>query len=618
MPHHARIRRDASRLISTLGSTLDLRGRRWLLPLVGALGLSRCAVLALLVLAPVGMEASHTIWTAPLALVFFSAMAVTLALDSFARFKRIGALERVLRMGWPQTLVLVAGGVAVSAHRIPSHAPAGIVIGSCGALLMGAAHACSLLDAARTLARLPERDARAAICLSYAIAYGSLVLLACLPFAGAFLLIALLPLAYHPLMKLALHQAPIDPTANSNRSSDSTPDAPRSISVIANESSGQVQPGHATLKSLSPRTVRRSAVVIPLATATGVLALGLCQAADSSEPAVQIATIVALAVGLLTGLAITCRLVLSPDPMTRTPLFVARICLPLLAGSAVALGIASALWPLAISLSTSGLLVLDAMLLATSLPYLRCGDAEEARAIATARTGEAAGAAVACGIICLRVGIPQPAPTMLTMLGLLFIAFALCIPVRKPWPGSFETDNPKTSDPAPKGADTSSPKPSTTSPSQVPPVGLSARELHRRMKRERERYALPISLGRLTERQADVYVLLMCRLSASEVAHELGVTRSTITSHQQEIYQKFGVHSREQLADVTGIILNRGSNQEELPVLPAAKEKAKRRPPVPKKRPGAKKAGSPGEAAGGSGGSGGSGEATPTPDGARR
>jgi LuxR family maltose regulon positive regulatory protein len=50
----------------------------------------------------------------------------------------------------------------------------------------------------------------------------------------------------------------------------------------------------------------------------------------------------------------------------------------------------------------------------------------------------------------------------------------------------------------------------------------------------------------VTARQADVLLLLMQRLTTSEMANQLAISRRTVESHLDGIYRRLGVQNRGQ------------------------------------------------------------------------
>ena len=54
----------------------------------------------------------------------------------------------------------------------------------------------------------------------------------------------------------------------------------------------------------------------------------------------------------------------------------------------------------------------------------------------------------------------------------------------------------------------------------------------------------------LTAREAEVFTLLMSNLDAKSIADQLGISRTTVNTHIQHVYTKFGVHSYKELARV--------------------------------------------------------------------
>jgi DNA-binding CsgD family transcriptional regulator len=54
----------------------------------------------------------------------------------------------------------------------------------------------------------------------------------------------------------------------------------------------------------------------------------------------------------------------------------------------------------------------------------------------------------------------------------------------------------------------------------------------------------------LTPRERDVFALLMRGRSVPYIRDELMVSRETVATHVKHIYQKAGVHSRQELLDL--------------------------------------------------------------------
>ena len=610
--------------------------RRWLLALAAALGLSKCATFVPLILMPSGLGIGRAVWTPPLALLFFCAMAITMALDSLARRRHLAALQSLLHLRLVQTILLVVGGLAVALHRLPENASLCLAIGSCGALLMGSTQACSQLDVARTLARLDPASSDPLICLSLVVTCCALLVYACLPWAWAALLVALVPLAYRPLVRRAQRLAPpgaLEGHTWARKRRRPLPATlphqtnPSELPAINDAADGPVERAEHLLRAarlaLQPLALRRSSTVILLAVLVGTLSLLMARGLDKgSGLGPVIAGLAGLVSGLAIGLVATRRLAMTKEPHTRTPMRAARACLPLLAGAAIVAGLAPAAWPVVVLLAVGALVILDQALLVVSLPYLRLDDSEEGRTIATARTSQSVGAAAACGLFCFQTGELHPLPTLFLLISLLLVTFTLCVPIRGPRrrPGDAEdAGGPSGMEAAGGGWDASEIRADLRGPLDRDPHGapgnetgakdtepsvsgragkaggvrepssngplaeLSLEQLHEEeLARERTFYTLPISLGDLTERQADVYVLAMRGCTIDEICSELGITRSTVNTHLQDIYRAFNVHSRTQLADVTGIILEEGEGLTEMPTLPGAKGKPRRKKSSPK------------------------------------
>lgn len=62
----------------------------------------------------------------------------------------------------------------------------------------------------------------------------------------------------------------------------------------------------------------------------------------------------------------------------------------------------------------------------------------------------------------------------------------------------------------------------------------------------------------LTEREGSVLVLLVGPQTNRAIAAELGITPGTLKTHVRHIYEKTGVHSREELGELAGVVARRG------------------------------------------------------------
>ena len=62
----------------------------------------------------------------------------------------------------------------------------------------------------------------------------------------------------------------------------------------------------------------------------------------------------------------------------------------------------------------------------------------------------------------------------------------------------------------------------------------------------------------LTEREGSVLVLLVGPQTNRAIAAELGITPGTLKTHVRHIYEKTGVHSREGLGELAGVVSRRG------------------------------------------------------------
>lgn len=62
----------------------------------------------------------------------------------------------------------------------------------------------------------------------------------------------------------------------------------------------------------------------------------------------------------------------------------------------------------------------------------------------------------------------------------------------------------------------------------------------------------------LTEREGSVLVLLVGPQTNRAIAAELGITPGTLKTRVRHIYEKIGVHSREELGELAGVVPRRG------------------------------------------------------------
>ena len=66
----------------------------------------------------------------------------------------------------------------------------------------------------------------------------------------------------------------------------------------------------------------------------------------------------------------------------------------------------------------------------------------------------------------------------------------------------------------------------------------------------RDRCRLVAEKHRLTPREAEIMTLFAKGRTSERIQEELVLSRGTVTTHLQHVYQKIGVHSKQELLDV--------------------------------------------------------------------
>jgi DNA-binding NarL/FixJ family response regulator len=79
-------------------------------------------------------------------------------------------------------------------------------------------------------------------------------------------------------------------------------------------------------------------------------------------------------------------------------------------------------------------------------------------------------------------------------------------------------------------------------------------------------------MAMLSEREAEVFQLLLAGDPVAQIADALGLSRATVNSHRHRIYEKLGVHSRRELKMVAQELWSAGAEREPLP-MPGARDR---------------------------------------------
>ena len=66
----------------------------------------------------------------------------------------------------------------------------------------------------------------------------------------------------------------------------------------------------------------------------------------------------------------------------------------------------------------------------------------------------------------------------------------------------------------------------------------------------RERCAQIAWRYRLSEREGEVMLLLVRGRNAARIQKELCLSKSTVSTHRQHVYEKLGIHTRQELIDL--------------------------------------------------------------------
>lgn len=437
-----------------------------------------------------------------------------------------GPASRVLSFCLPQVVAGTLGCAALVVTRVvlndifaawdaggrvtpePANPPWVDVVRVAGAVLSAYAASCALLSAFRMLERLTPRRAALACLGSFLVLSVLVALIAVIDSLAVAFVYALVPTCAFLLLRVADRQVPY---------ADLSPVAP----------SSPVQ--------LTP--VRSLAFVRAVAVVLGIWALEFAgghrgsEAAWSSDVASVLACVVFAAMGLFVLARPQSPLPASTDEVL--PL-VCRVAVPPLAAAVLMVNLpwdvpSLILDTFAPVLALPALLFCDVALWVADLRRGAAG-AHGRRALAAQQMATCV-AFVLCDLL-YDLDLPAlgKAKCSVALLGgaLVLLAYLLARPRATVGAAPEARES--------AGGCTVPDAPVSDAPTEAPQTAVSGSP-----------WAAAIVAHGLTAREGEVFCLLMDSLNAQDIAHELGVSKSTVNTHIQHIYLKFDVHSYKEL-----------------------------------------------------------------------
>ncbi len=452
-----------------------------------------------------GMGLGARLWEEPqYTCCFFAAVAFSMLGDAVVARRRPGGLGP-LRYSLPVALAFAAGIVLLVLHVVvDGWGFAAVLVGCLGALLMGLATACAQLSSARFIAGLPARQGVYVVLAAMVPSAVILVLAGVLrnPWAGV--AFALLPVASYGLVQFALRRSD-----SSGGASDAIP-AREVLGVFTLEGAsraGAVAGCAIALGAFVVFAVRLMLIRlgVPIRGASqgfsAVFLLGLC---------VLVPAVVAVACFKTRTLSMT---------------FVFRMALPSVVAGALLAGLlpmgpgsVAGYWG-AVFCAASAMLLIDQMVWITTAHFMRAnpqiGDRTATRFRMLQFFGASVGAALSVPAV-VDMGILE---TMFVGTAVLAVAFVVGVP---------------------------------TYEARVVSAGAVAPRFEGLEEDYKRRYSVAFARYGLTAREAEVACLLIEGLDAPHMAQSLCVSRATVNTHVRHIYEKLGVHARDEMVGVLG------------------------------------------------------------------
>jgi DNA-binding CsgD family transcriptional regulator len=480
---------------------LKSKRTQWSLSCGFGIGTNFAVVFLMYAMAPFGLGVSIDAKDAArIAEAFFVAVAATLAVrDLVARRDQKSRSDRAAT-SWLQTIPLVLGAIMVAFHKYLAAAStiSSLAMGIVGAAALGISEGLSLVALTKPLTKLAP-GSREPIILSSAVFSGiiaTLCLALCSPWA--FACCAILPLFGLRSFDWGCAHVPSEAVRD--------PDERKNRTLLGESRQGN---SWRAAGSLSASQLLLSGIMsYSTAIASGVGLLHPWKYACL----LALAVLMALATGTI----------LSTRARTVSLTLIFRISLPVLCIACL---------PVAFSLDMNGIVLALCAYAVGILEYgtfvLAVGWSSSTAffdpdAISIPRISAYLVFALGLFVGTWLANAVDAMPAMMCEVLVLMITFVLCVPSREPHLANLLADGEGTM--------------------------LELTEA------DRARYALTIIDHNLTAREAEVLVLLLKGCGAREIADTLSISRATANTHIHHIYEKYGVHSKEELEMATGSI----------------------------------------------------------------
>lgn len=502
MPTENAARARVPRRKGGAGSFLD--SLPWVWPHALAMGLCQGTMLVPFLLGPLGLGLGARLLEEPqYTCSFFAAVALSmLANDVVARRRGVG--RGPLAYSLPVAAAYVVGVVLLVLHVGCLQGIAAVLVGCAGAVLMGFATACAQLSSARFIATLPTRQG--VYIVLAAMLPSAVVLMAAGmlrdPWAG--LVLAVLPAAGYGFMRFAERRG------------------------MGSAGAGDPGAGQEVLGAFSLNGAGRAGAVAGCAIALGAFVVFAARWEFTSLGVPSSLAAPGFSAAFLAGLcALVCAVVAATCFKTRTlsMTFVFRMALPCVVAGALLVGLLPPVlesvpgyWAAAF-LAATAMLLIDQMVWVTTAYFMRYNPQISDRTATRFRMLQFFGAAVGAAFSVPGVINTGVIETMFIGTAVLAVAFVVCIP---------------------------------TYEARVVSAGAVAPRLDGLDEGQRQRYSVAFARWGLTAREAEVACLLVEGLDAPGVAERLCVSRATVNTHVRHIYEKMGVHARDEMVAALG------------------------------------------------------------------
>ena len=486
------------------GADFFLASLPWVWPHALAMGLCQGTMLVPFLLGPLGLGLGAQLLEEPqYTCSFFVAVALSMLANDVVAHRR-GTGRGPLAYSLPAMATYVVGVVLLVLHVVCLQGVAAVLVGCAGAVLMGFATACAQLSRARFIATLPTRQGvyivLAAMLPSAAVVVAAGVLGN--PWAG--LVLAALPAVGYGFMRFAERRG-VGPVGAVD--AGAAREVLGTFSLEGASRAGTVAGCAIALGAFVAFASRYELVVLGV---PGRLVNPACMAA------------------FLAGLcALVCAVVAATCFKTRTlsMTFVFRMALPCVVAGALLVGLLPPVlesvpgyWAAAF-LAAAAMLLIDQMVWVTTAYFMRYDPQISDRTATRFRMLQFFGAAVGAAFSVSGVIDTGVIETMFVGTAALAVAFVVCIP---------------------------------TYEARVVSAGAVAPRLDGLDEEQRRRYSVAFARWGLTAREAEVACLLVEGLDAPGVAERLCVSRATVNTHVRHIYEKMGVHARDEMVAALG------------------------------------------------------------------